>query len=658
MKKTTLVAAVLLGVSVLAGCGDQVVNPDVIAVDIQVDMVTPSDNGSDETVRPDTSVEDREVACIAGFGYAGEQENPELGADMVMTENQTRTIPIFYRDCDGNDSDRAVVFEQLDGDEYCELQVATAFTDDEGIAYAGVKSFNKLGFCHIQACAEDVPDTCVTVTIYVDQKVPTPLRVRFGTYSGNYPMLSTGKVRLYKHTEENAFSCADMDPNNLPTPATLESASIAIVNGIAVFTTLLGLKDEKAQDYTIVGQAYEKDSSELRAWACDDVNGHVELGGVRDVTLNLIDLIPSIKGRWDIHSEFDLISGLPPTVEKIINVLIGLFVSPTGQILMLMCDEDLIGLNIGNDICGYIFADPEEPVLGEYGAIGSFVVNIIDQIIINLLVNNCPYEDNPELCGTIYFTGKDIGQILQKFRIDSTMTCDNDARIDWSNPEAGAIISKGDCREIWHTIWFRWTYGKDCDPQDDDCGYDAYNMSAIPGIEEAINADISGRITDGQYLHIDQHAVNLKYGAIINFLLENILLPQVFGPTINSYEKLIGSLLAGQQCVATMSCCQDFDNTLTAKYTWLPAGLAEGACDALLDTVVGYIRTELNGLDATPENFTLGTPVDTPARIVDNDRDMLFDNIADRQNRATWEANLKIGSSVYDPVGLFWGERN
>ena len=173
-----------------------------------------------------------------------------------------------------------------------------------------------------------------------------------------------------------------------------------------------------------------------------------------------------------------------------------------------------------------IFADPKNPKLGEYGTIGSFVINIVDQIIVNLLKNNCPYEDDPDLCSKIYFTGRDVGMILQKFRILSTMNCTKEPVMDWSDPDAGAIISKGDCTENWHTVVFSGRWARTATRPTWNAGP---NTSRCRPFRHRKGDQRRDQRQDhrGQYLHIDQHAVNLKYGALINFALEKILLPQV-----------------------------------------------------------------------------------------------------------------------------------
>ncbi len=650
-----------------SGCGDDpFINQDVPDINIGVDQISPDSGDEDTTIDRDV-VETVDAVCAPGFGFAQEKESEEFDADLMMAGSQIRSVPVYYRDCEGDDADRLVTFELIDGSDFCELKVANDYTDEDGIALGSVGSKTRTGYCHIKACAADLEDVCVTISVFVKPKGIPPLKIDFEPYDGNYVLkLNAVKVRLIRQTETEKIMCADIDPRNMPN-GTIDSGW-ASLNEVVLFTSLPGLEQDVSQDYTVVAMAFEfendeRESNPLRAWSCDDSRGHVEFGDMTMLTMKLWDITPRIGGAWNIDSNFDLTSGLPDTVDKILDVLIGLFTSPTGQVLLLMCDEQIIGLNIGNDICGYIFADAENPKLGEYGTVGSFVVGIIDAIIENLLINNCPYEDDPNLCKNIYFTGKDVGAILQKFRIKSTMNCDVEPRMDWSNPEAGAIISSGDCSETWHTVVFRWSLGKECDPADDECGAMSFSLAAIPGMGKTIYADISGAVLDGQYLQIDSHAVNLKYGALINFALEKILLPQVFGdgsdgmPAVDSYEKLIGSLLGGRQCLSTMSCCEDFDNTLTQKYTWLPAGLAKGACDALIDVAVSYMRDQLNGLDGDSGNFKIGTPIGDPALLIDNNDDMHFDNIGNKMDLCNWDANLTIGASVYDPIGLFWGFR-
>jgi len=665
----------LLAMVLAAGCGDgDIVNQDVPGIDIRIDTVQPDDStGQDNGGDRDTTDAVDDTVCVVGFGYAGTPGTVEekYDADIAMSGTQTRDIPIFYRDCDGDDSDRLVTFELVDGAEYCELMVKNDYTDEDGIANGSVASGERGGFCHVKACSGDDPDLCVTVTIVVIPKDIPPLNVVFDTYNGNYALqLKAVKVRLIKQTEEKKVMCSDIDPRELPS-GDLDS-DFEAVNDIIQFTSLPGLEAEKAQDYTIIALGYEFDTeaseqNPLRAWSCDDSNGHVEWGDQTVVTMKLWDIPPSILGRWNIDSNFDLTSGLPDTVDKILDIIIGLFTSPTGELLKLLCDEKEIGINIGGEICGWIFADADDPVLGEYGMIGTFVVGIIDNIIVNLIATNCPYKDDPDRCTKIYFGVAEVGAILQKFRILSEMNCEREPTMDWANPEAGAIIQLGDCTEQWRTVIFRWTLGKDCDPTDEDCGNMYFSLGSIPGLEDAIAADISGAVIDGEYLQIDKHSVNLKYGALINFALEKILLPQVFGsngdgtglPAVDSYEDLLGSLLAGRQCLNGMTCCDDFAATIEAKYPGYGLGvLSEGACDALIDVAVGYLRDQLNLLDTTPENFKLGTPVDNPALMIDNDSDMHFDTIGTKMDLCTWDANLTIGSSVYDPIGLFWGQRD
>ena len=75
---------------------------------------------------------------------------------------------------------------------------------------------------------------------------------------------------------------------------------------------------------------------------------------------------------------------------KVVNVIIGFFQSPTGQILLLMCHPDFGGV-IGGDFCGWIFADTQDPKLGEWGTIGGVVTGIIDALLMATAVEfPCP----------------------------------------------------------------------------------------------------------------------------------------------------------------------------------------------------------------------------------------------------------------------------
>lgn len=621
-----------------------------------------------DSARPDSetgTVTDNGPCESTEFDYVDPLDNEESGWNIVMVFNGRRDLRVRHTACGSPIEDTWVTFMVIEDEKgLCSILGPNAYTDEDGVATAKVQNIvADYGDCRIQACLGDEPETCLDFVVRIDPKEVTPLIVTFEPYDGMY-MIDYGEVALFRQDETGHPNCSDFDPRNLETleDATIWTSADVIYDPVK-FSKLpnLGIEidEEIHQNYTVFGFGKEGEDGLYKAFGCNDTDGMVEYGVITRVELELNDIPPTMKGTWDITSQFDLVSGLPDGVANVIYILFGFLESPTGQLLMLLCDETLLGMDepLGGSFCEWIFANPADPVLGEYDWVGEIAVNIIDALLMGLLVTQCPFED-PEMCANIWYTSKDVADILTKFRMKSTMYCSKEPDL-WTGE-----FATGDCRETWHTFIFRWTLGKDCDPADETCGAMVFSFDMIPGIDDPISADISGRLIDGVYLEIDEHPLNLKYGAIINFAIEKILLPQLFGdgkdglPAVDSYEDLFGSLLAGKECLSTGDCCYQFAENLlgqTGNVPGLAISLIEGACESLQTIGSEYLRSFLTELDATPENFLLGTPKDSPALMYDDDKDMNFDTIGKVSDQVLWDAKLKIGSAVYSPAGTFYG---
>jgi len=598
-------------------------------------------------------------------------QKPTKGAtvfNVVLSFAATRDLKVAYKQCDSPIVDASVNFTiQNDPDGLCSLASDMAYTGDDGIAsdkLANVKQ--KVGQFQVKVCVEGAPDVpCLYFNVVVDPKGAPPLTVTFAEYKGSYPLIDTADVLLFKQGVNGKPKCADLKLDALPTAQVAQSG--LSLSGAAVFTKLPNLEAEKKQTYTIIGLAHQGANGPTQAWACEDVKGVVEWGGKQYVELVLKDLAPRIVGSYEITSTFDLVSGLPPAVADVVYTITGFFQNPSAQIMLLACK---LGGSSLEDFCGYMFADPSDPDIDELTGTGQVVFDIVNAILIGLLDQYCPYEEDPELCLKILFTGKDVSEILTKFQLISTFTFGKE-------PDEFGILAESSCQEVWHSVRLRWTLGKDCPPDDDNCGWQKFSFSAVPGIENTITGQFSAKLEppipgnpaykDAWRLTIDPHHLELKYGALVNFALEKWLLPMLFGdgsdglPAVDSYEALVGSLLAGRACLQTMDCCEQFAKQVAGSTGSVTENLVEGACEALIQTGANWLRSQLVGLDATPENFTLGTFIDPPppkpCAIFDKNKDMKFDAFGAKDAPCLWDAKLVIGGATYAPKGEFYGNR-
>jgi hypothetical protein len=173
-------------------------------------------------------------------------------------------------------------------------------------------------------------------------------------------------------------------------------------------------------------------------------------------------------------------------------------------------------------------------------------------------------------------------------------------------------------------------------------------------------------------LGIGEHSLNLHYGALLNYILQKVVLPRVFGdgsdglPVVDSYEKLIKSLLGGgKECLnpaaGQKTCCQSFtDNVIEKAGDAIPASLLANACESLISLGANYLETKLVELDLdTGKNLFLKTPEGIPCKVYDTNSDMKIDSWGKKEpkaDRCKWDIQLEIlGNQTAIDKNSFFG---
>jgi len=264
----------------------------------------------------------------------------------------------------------------------------------------------------------------------------------------------------------------------------------------------------------------------------------------------------------------------------------------------------------------------------------------------NLLFNLI--EDN--VGADILFTGQDVADILTGLELTATYDIPEE-------PKADGLITKGTSE--WHSVTYRWTLGSDCDPLDDNQCKQTINVQAFQG--GTITSDWTGSVsysaTDENLLTIDPHGLDIKYGALLNYLIKNELLPRIAGdgsdglPKVDTYEELLKSLLAGKQCLVDeadptkdLTCCIAFADSISGSTTGVTNEVTKAACEVAVPLVAQELENLLLGLDAeTGEAFTLSTK--TPCSCFDIDDNMTIDNWGKKDAPCQWKTELTISGS-------------
>ena len=464
------------------------------------------------------------------------------------------------------------------------------------------------------------------------------------------------KTFLFKHVGEAAFPCTEMDPNNLPTADV--SSPMKSLEQSTTFTKLSGLEEEGTQTYTVVGIGADKNGPPL-VWGCDDQKAVVTWVGGQTVLVQLGDLPPSWKGDYAVTTKFDLVSALPDNIEKIVNTVLGFFMDPSGQLLVLICDY---GGSVGviEDLCGFVFNEdyPDAPCLTPEAQCFTTIGLTIKNLLTNLL--NSLLEDT--VAGDIFAVGADVSSILKKLELSATFTFKNE-------PAADGTFTTEDTHEDWHSITYKWTLGTNCPLDDESCGKHKFNMSAFQ--DSAVEGEFSGHVEyvdDKNLLHIDPHGLNINYGKLISYILQKQILPLIAGdgsdgyPKIDSFEEYIKMLLGGKECLlweidpeVPDTCCTEFAKNITNSVTQdgFSYDLVKIACEAGLPLAVDQLTNLLEGLTLESEsNFTIGTA--EACQCFDHDANMTIDAWGESKTPCKWDTVIKFGDTEVKIDNDFW----
>lgn len=582
-----------------------------------------------------------------------------------LSYNSSRDIKVQYLENGVGVSNKVITYELInDPNSLGKLDSGSAYTDTNGITSQTVRSAKAMiGTFAVKVCVmNDDTVPCLTFNASVSPKGIIPLTVgfKFNQYNGPYKQqLAFAKFYIFKQDANGVPKCGTdiKGVDNLP-QATINSSQVNI-SQTAQFAELPNLEQDKQQMYTVVGAALTNDGH-TKAWGCNDADGKVIWGQGTQVMLDMLDLHPKLVGSYEVQSSFDLVSGLPPKVATVVNAIVGFFQDPSGEIMLLICQ---FGGQNGtmNSFCGYLFNDPNNPQLDDKSAVGTAVADVLNVLVVAMLEKYCPDKQHPETCKKVFLVGKDVSNMLKQFRLDMKLTVN-------AEPDDTGVMPADSMTEDWHTVYFRWTFGQNCDPFDESCGQQHFDLSSVTGVGGAINATYAGtmhwaaKVGEHDALEIPMHPLNIKYGALVDFAIEKLVLPAVFGngsdglPAVDSWEALIGSLFGGKECLQNNNCCETFAKVQLKDQSGIVQTLAKGACDAFLQVAPSYLRQMLTGLDGKTGNFRIGTK--TPVIMLDTNADMEFDTIGEKPNDpGVWDAKLMVGGVSYSPQSTFYGTR-
>lgn len=585
---------------------------------------------------------------------------------LVMNQNNLRKIGVRYL-LQGKPAPAglAVEFAPLDP-KATTVQILTpnVFTDDNGEAWAEVKSGTDLGKYAVLARLPEDPDAGqLQFELTVQTKAKGPMTVTLH-YGGAKLLTEFGSIqaRLVKQVAGDP-ACKSIDLGETLPPAAWTSPNLQWNKPWALtFPSLAGwIAKEKGADgkvaFTVIGIAHPQaggNTTKAIAGGCVDTGATIGVSdqGVPvgdDVIVTLKDLPPRLKGVYDLTSHIDLLSILPDPVELVFKTILDVVSDPIGGLLSLACK---LGGNTLNSLCGYVFDDPKNPSIKELTAVGDIVTKFLNAILLGFL---------PESVKTGLNTGADLNEILTNLEIGGTLEFKQE-------PDATGFLAKEHTKEIWATVTYKWSLGQTCNPKDPACGKKTFNIEAFQSDAVVGQFDL-WRDSLLSQIKIGQHALKVKWGALINYIVQKQLLPAITfdpknpnAPAIDSYAKLIKTLLAGKQCLVKDSCCADFAKQMAAKQSLMKEGFLTTTCETLITLGTAFLEAQLNQLDGTTGDPTKGSGLLLAADkcpIFETNQDQLIDTIGGTsvKDQCLWDMTLTIGGKPNKIKGIFYAVR-
>ncbi len=616
---------------------------DVGGEDTAVDEVVPD-------TAPEADIDKPIPGCKLTFvDQFGDDQKTCIQSD-VCTFNVSfqaeRGLKVKYA-CDGEPQENAAIVYTVveDPDSLGKMNVGTVYSNAEGLATGTVKVVKQVnGVFKVKATVYG--NTLVEPIYFVINaaaKIDAYLTVSF-IYNGS-KMFDGVTVYLFKSGQPAAadLACADIDKLELPT-ADLQNGPVQLAQ-TAKFVMLPGLEDEKEQFYTIVARGEMVDGTAI-AYGCDDQEGHVLVTSSKHVTITLKDIPPRIVGKYDVQTTMDLVSALPDNVQIIVNFLLNFFEKPSASILLLACE---LGGGTLEDFCGWVFSNPQDPDIYALTTMGNIILEIIDSFLSAAVEQWTGYD--------IFGIGEDVRDIIKELTLKATF----DIKCE---PDENGYIPDTCTSASWHTVSIRWRYGLECPPNDDSCGRIDFNIQAIG--QDVVLSKFPATlmyVNDYSELTIGEHSLLIKYGQLINYILQKFVLPRVFGdgsdglPVVDSYEKLFLSLLGGgKECLqpspSQKACCLVFAESVFGQTGSVGTDVLKQACDTLVQLGSAYLEQTLVQLDTTTgDTFKLSTRDGQPCKLFDLNADQKIDAWGQKEpesERCVWDLEINVFGAFAD----------
>lgn len=504
-------------------------------------------------------------------------------------------------------SDEVIDFEVISGGEHGSLGARSANTDEAGAATAKLRTSKKPGTLFVEVSHKYASPIEFKVSV---QAVPTgDLRVKLVNTATSVMPLTDANVRLYNNDN---YSCAEFAPLQRKHKDPFESKFAEKAGSTVEFGAL-----KSNQEYVVTAVA-RGNRGQIAGGGCKEkISVPAEDVSEEELLLQLVPLNPT--GQYEVTSEWDFSEALKNSGvvgQNIVRVL-NIFDNPGNAIYNEV-------MNLVKNYLGGLISGTIDKFLSATG-LDDKAKNAINSFI----------QKNDALC-KVREAGRDVRDVVTNLTIHSELTIgalqsgyEFQGRDNWLGI---TLYWRGNCENAYEDACSGGQDNNSVDARKKPCA--ALTMTGDSNGELGklgiLSSTWKGRVTGYNRLEINRHPLPLKYGRLIQFVLNDLVIPELTDGNANSLAEAFGYWLG---CGKLARGITGSDGEIGALGVEVKASQIEGFCNTAVATLFGAADLLLGELE-----YDTGITVGGEALLIESNSDGRVDYIED----GIWEGYIEV----------------
>jgi|GEM_PF-2413264 len=508
-----------------------------------------------------------------------------------------------------------------EGQKAGELTTSISVTNEEGEAKITFKAGNVVDQEYLITAWADCGEP-IQQKVYVTDVPTGDLEITLKNGSADP---QTGTVALVFNTIEvtllpggaTGYACDDLHPTQaIEANAILGQFTVGSISNTVKFEHLAatGLTNV---EYTVYATAKGPNGHLAGSGCTENITIVAEKLNKRNLVLNILQLNPT--GTYAVVNEFDFTDAIPGQVGEIITLVTDLFYDP-GTFLF-----DMV-IKVIKMYFGEIWGTIAETIINPFK-------NYLSQLITDWFLNH-----SPDWMQCFFVVGQDLTQIVRRAELIGDLKLYK-VYGDTVNGE-----------EEWHGININWALGCqqqgpcagvnfqfiqdlcEYDPAKDKCvcPLDITQLSDFPG--DVVAGNFNAFISDFDQLLIQQHPVNINYGKLILWILNDLIIKYATNGQYDSIEDLLKSFID----------CQSIANGMIGDLLsnlGITSQQLQDFCDGAVGILINPLEEVVGALHFTSKLFINGG-----CTLLDQTDDLIVDKLINGYWIGAMEIEGQMGS--------------